>query len=172
MNKRNIIIGCVVIVLIIVGIIVNNSKTVESVNNNYEERNIQSSSQIIVDIKGEVKTPGIYYLDGNSRIIDAVNIAGGFTNEADLESINLATKLEDGMIVNVFKKNTIEVKKISINKATIDELTKISGIGEAKAKSIIDYRNKHGKFMSLEEITKVDGISKDTFNKIKEFICL
>lgn len=172
MNKKNIIIGCVVVVLIVVGIILNNSKSVESATNDNNEKYIENHYQIIVDIKGEVKTPGIYYLNSNSRVIDAVNIAGGFTSEADIEVINLATKLEDGMIVNVFKKEIKYVEKVSINKATIDELTKVSGIGDAKAKSIIEYRNKHGNFMSLEEIKKVDGITKDTFNKIKESICL
>lgn len=172
MNKKNIIIGCIVVVLIVVGIIINNSKNVESATNDNREKYIDNDYQIIVDIKGEVKTPGIYYLSSNSRVIDAVNIAGGFTKEADIEGLNLATKLEDGMIVNVFKKEINDKEKISINKATIDELTKISGIGESKAKSIIEYRSKHGNFMSLEEIIKVDGITKDTFNKIKEFICL
>lgn len=173
MKKKNIIIGCVVIVLIVIGILINKDKPVEStsVNNNLPQQT--SNHQIAIDIKGEVKSPGLYYLNSNSRVIDAINIAGGITPFADIENINLANKLEDGMIVNIFKKeDASQVNKISINRASINELTRLEGIGEAKAKSIIEYRNKNGYFMSIEELRKVNGITEDIYNKNKKFLCL
>ena len=92
---------------------------------------------------------------------------------ADVEKINLAIKLEDGMIVNIFRKDNINiVNRISINHASINELTKLEGVGEAKARSIIEYRNKNGYFMSLEDLRKVNGITEEIYNKNKEFICL
>jgi len=173
MNRRNIIIGCVVVALIILGIILNNNND-EAVNNVGEPDKISiANHQIVVDIKGEVKNPGIYCLNSDSRVIDAINIAGGLTYMADTVNINLAIKLEDGMIVNIFRKESLaQVEKISINRASINELMKLEGIGEIKAKSIIEYRNAFGHFMSLEDLCKVNGITKDIYNKNKEFICL
>ncbi|MCK9470913.1 MAG: ComEA family DNA-binding protein [Bacilli bacterium] len=173
MNKRNIIIGILVIALIVLGIVFNNGKTVDSQDNESQDIPRSLNMQIAVDIKGEVKKPGLYYLDSNSRVLDAINVAGGLTKDADIEKINLATLLEDGMIVNVFKKaGNSKIEKISINTASIDELTKLTGIGESKAKNIIDYRNKHGYFMSLEELCNVDGITEKIYSDNKEFICL
>lgn len=173
MSKKNIIIALVVIILIIMGIVLNNKKQVETLPHDYNDKIIEEyNNQIIVDIKGEVNSPGIYYLKSNSRVIDAINLAGGTTPYADLDNINLATKLEDGMIVNIFKKEDAKEEKISINKATIDELMKLPGVGEAKAKSIVEYRTKNGNYMSLEEIKKVDGINENLYKQIKEFICL
>ncbi|HHW99715.1 MAG TPA: competence protein ComEA [Acholeplasmataceae bacterium] len=174
MNKRNIIIAVVVVVLIILGIVWNNQKQVETLPNDYlkNPNDFTRTSQIVVDVKGEVKAPGIYYLDLNSRVIDAINAAGGVTPLADMEKINLATKLEDGMIVNIFPKKEELNKKISINTASIEELMKLPGVGEAKAKSIINHRTKYGYFMSLEELIKVEGINENLFKQIKEFICL
>lgn len=172
MTKRNIIIGVIIVLLIILGIVLSNNQQ-EIIIPDDKDINRGSNFQIVVDIKGEVKNPGIYYLNSNSRVMDAINIAGGVTNEADIESINLASLLEDGMIVNIFKKvQNKETSKISINTASLDELTKLSGIGEAKAKNIIEYRNKHGYFMSLEDLCKVDGITEKIYNENKEFICL
>lgn len=173
MNRKNIIIGCVVIVLIVLGIFLNKNKTVESIPNDNKDLNQVSNYQIAIDIKGEVKNPGLYFINGNCRVIDAINIAGGLTPMADVEKINLAIKLEDGMIVNIFRKDNINiVNRISINHASINELTKLEGVGEAKARSIIEYRNKNGYFMSLEDLRKVNGITEEIYNKNKEFICL
>lgn len=172
MNKRNIIIAAVVIVLIVLGIVINSNKSVESVPN-VDENNQMPSYQIIVDIKGEVKNPGLYYLSSDSRVIDAINIAGGVTAYADIERVNLATKLTDEMVINIFKKETSSNNnKISINTASVDELTKISGIGEVKAKAIVEYREKYGYYMSLEEIIKSGAVNDKLFDQIKELICL
>ncbi len=150
-----------------------------------EKKDIKES--IVIDIKGEVNNPGSYEIESDKRIKDAITKAGGLTNDADTESINLSEKLQDEMLIVIPKKEeikenntnteiktTAEVKdnKISINTATKQELMKISGIGESKAQSIIDYRNQNGRFNKLEELTNVSGIGKKTFEKIKNSIKL
>lgn len=150
-----------------------------------EKKDIKES--IVIDIKGEVNNPGSYEIENDKRIKDAITKAGGLTNDADTESINLSEKLQDEMLIVIPKKEeikenntnteiktTAEVKdnKISINTATKQELMKISGIGESKAQSIIDYRNQNGRFNKLEELTNVSGIGKKTFEKIKNSIKL
>jgi len=176
MQKKKIIIGIVVIILIGLGIILNqesNNSTVNNYNDVNNDSNI-SVKQIIVDVKGEVKRPGIYYLNENSRVIDAINAAGGLTNNADTSNINLAMKLEDGTSIYILKKVEKDVtqSKISINKATIDELMQLPGIGEVKARKIVEYRLKNGYFLSLEDLLKVDGINENLYKQIKEYICL
>lgn len=174
MNRKNFIIGIIVVILVIGGLMINNNNKSEA-KDDFRNNDIiieNKSGQIVVDIKGEVKAPGIYYLSANSRVIDAVKVAGGFTAYADITNINLASKIEDGSIIYIFKKEISNSNKISINKATIDELITLPGIGEAKAKKIIDYRNKNGYFNSLEELLKVEGINENLYKQIKEFICL
>lgn len=162
------------------------------------EENIEpekESSQMIIDIKGEVNSPGTYEFEENKRVIDAINKAGGLTKKADTEDINLSEKLTDEMLIIIPSKEEKEKQekeitsnsnnastnesvshtqtsdgKISINTANISELTKLSGIGESKARSIIEYREKNGKFKTIEDIKKVSGIGNSTFDKIKDNI--
>lgn len=144
--------------------------------------------KLIIDIKGEVNKPGTYEMNENDRIMDAVEISGGITDKADTSSINLSEKLKDEMLIIIpsleekkdiveetKKSNTITTKeikdsKISINTASISELMKINGIGQAKAQAIVDYRNTNGLFKDIKDITKVSGIGNSTFEKIKEYI--
>ena len=144
--------------------------------------------KIIIDIKGEVNKPGTYEMSDNERIMDAIKISGGITDKADTSSINLSEKLKDEMLIIIpsleekkdiveetKKSNTITTKeikdsKISINTASISELMKINGIGQAKAQAIVDYRNTNGLFKDIKDITKVSGIGNSTFEKIKEYI--
>jgi len=162
----------------------------------------ETNNDIYVDIKGSVSNPGVYKLDSNARVIDAIKVAGGITDDANTRFINLSKKLYDGDVIVVYsnkeiknaqKENIIyvetpcvceEVKndacykeetnstnnKININSATIEELKTLDGIGESKAKAIIEYRNINGKFNSIEDITKVNGISETIYIKIKENI--
>ncbi|MCK9537063.1 MAG: ComEA family DNA-binding protein [Bacilli bacterium] len=128
---------------------------------------------VIVEIKGEVKKPGLYVLDSESRVNDLVILAGGFTGQADTTNLNLAAKLSDGIVIYVnAKTKEKKTNKISINTASIEELMKLPNIGESRAKNIIDYRNKYGKFNSLEDLVNVNGISKNILDQIKEFICI
>lgn len=135
--------------------------TQETVNNTF----------VLVYISGEVNKPGVYKIDKDSRVDELVKKAGGFTEYADMNSINLARKCKDGehIIVNKVGSQTVNTK-ININTADENMLMTIKGIGKSKANDIINYRKKHGNFQSIEELKNIKGI-KDTFiDKIKDSI--
>lgn len=137
--------------------------------NYYNEKN----DSYVVEVKGEVNRPGLYIVTKDSRISDIIDLALGFTENADNSSINLAEKISDGMLIVINKKNNnFENNKISINLATVEELQKIPNIGKSKANNIVEYRERNGGFKTIEEITNVSGISKNLFEQIKEYICL
>ncbi|MGB9793599.1 helix-hairpin-helix domain-containing protein [Caldisericum exile] len=140
-----------------------------------------SPEKIKVYVTGEVKHPDVYELEENSIIKDAITLAGGVTENADLISINLAKKLTDGEEVivpakeNSTSNSTVSASnaktgKININSATKEELMTLPGIGEVKANAIIDYRTKNGPFKSIHDIVNVSGIGEKTFEKIKDLI--
>lgn len=138
---------------------------------------------ITVDVKGAVKSPGIYDLPVGSRINDAVQKAGGLTENADSKSINLAQKISDEALVYVPAKeettsqevhsnasNTKENKKVNLNKASLEELKQVKGLGGKRAQDIIDHRETNGKFKSVDELKKVSGIGAKTIEKLKEYV--
>lgn len=131
-----------------------------------------------VHVKGEVKNAGYYELNYNSRVKDAIMCAGGETEKADINGINLAEFLVDGqeIIVPAAKdKKAAEEKtdgKININTADIYHLCKIKGVGEKLAGAIIDYRTKNGEFSKPEHLKRVKGIGASTFEEMKEYICV
>ncbi|UOQ47390.1 helix-hairpin-helix domain-containing protein [Gracilibacillus caseinilyticus] len=141
------------------------------------------STEVMVDIKGEVQQPGVYVMDEDDRVQDVVQKAGGFTNKANQQLINLAERVYDEMIVQVPDKNTSDnvsmelgvasednEAKIRINIADATEIQTIPGIGEVKAQAIIEYRETNGRFKTPEELTKVTGIGEKTLENMKEFI--
>lgn len=136
-----------------------------------------------VHICGEVKNPGVYRVLEGSRIFQAVEQAGGFTDEAASEYLNLAELTEDGMKIDV--PSEVEAEKgefsasgngaaaggkVNINKADIQELMTLTGIGESRAADIIRYREENGGFQTVEDIMKVPGIKEGAFEKIKDNI--
>lgn len=142
---------------------------------------------LYVDVKGAVNHPGVYQVSPNSRVQDAIQLAGGLTNEADQKQINFAQRLEDQMVVNVPKigeekgqevtitnaKDTsgnqgAKDSKVNINTATIEQLMTLKGVGQKKAEAIIEYRKKNGSFKSKEELMKVRGIGKKMFETFQE----
>ena len=143
-----------------------------------------TNNKIIVEIKGEVKNPDVYEIDDGSIIRDLINMAGGLTEEANIDGINRAEKLRANQLIVIPDKDSVNNTIVSsggstgvssdgvinINTATLSELQNINGIGEVKAQSIIDYREKNGGFKSIEEIKNVDGIGSKTFEKIKDQI--
>ncbi|MGG7056716.1 helix-hairpin-helix domain-containing protein [Clostridium nigeriense] len=143
-------------------------------------------NKITVEIKGEVKNPDVYEIDEGSIIRDLINMAGGLTEEANIDGINRAEKLRANELIvipnNDNANNNVGDSSIStgvssdgiinINTATLTELQNITGIGEVKAQSIINYREKNGGFKSIEEIKNVDGIGAKTFEKIKDQISI
>ncbi|MCS4488295.1 helix-hairpin-helix domain-containing protein [Streptococcus sciuri] len=146
-----------------------------------------TSSVIVVDVKGAVQKEGVYTLKEGSRVSDAIAKAGDLNQEADKKSINLAQKLTDEAIVYVAKSDenisvvnqdststrTVETTKsnatdkINLNTASLEELKKISGIGDKRAQDILDYRDAQGGFKSIDELTNVSGIGSKTLEKLK-----
>ena len=140
---------------------------------------------ITVDVKGAVKSPGIYDLPVGSRVNDAVQKAGGLTEQADSKSINLAQKVSDEALVYVPTKgeesasqqtgsgqasSISKEKKVNLNKASLEELKQVKGLGGKRAQDIIDHREVNGKFKSVDELKKVSGIGAKTIEKLKDYV--
>ena len=140
---------------------------------------------IFVDIKGAVKNPGVYQMKVGDRVKDALDAAGGLTDEADSQKVNLAKRLEDQMVIVVSKvgeegaaaipagatsKEAAKEGKVNINTATVEELKTLKGVGEKKAEAIIEYRKKNGSFKTKEDLMKVRGIGKKLFESFEERI--
>ena len=139
---------------------------------------------ITVDVKGAVKSPGIYDLPVGSRVNDAVQKAGGLTEQADSKSLNLAQKVSDETLVYVPTKgeeasqqtgsgttsSTSKDKKVNLNKASLEELKQVKGLGGKRAQDIIDHREANGKFKSVDELKKVSGIGAKTIEKLKDYV--
>lgn len=140
---------------------------------------------ITVDVKGAVKSPGIYDLPVGSRVHDAVQKAGGLTEEADSKSLNLAQKVSDEALVYVPTKgeeavsqqtasgttaSTSKDKKVNLNKASLEELKQVKGLGGKRAQDIIDHREANGRFKSVDELKKVSGIGAKTIEKLKDYV--
>lgn len=171
-------------------------KTNDQIENNSNEQQLEKNENIIVHVSGAVNKEGIVELKNNSRIIDAIDKAGGLKDEADITNINLAYIIEDGMKIHIpskeekestiivesniysgtveqsneIKKNNNKKLKININTATKTDLETLPGIGESTALKIIEYRKEKGKFKLIEDIKQVNGIGENKFNKIKELI--
>ena len=165
-------------------------------NNLDNDCNSNEIDRIIIDIKGEVVYPGVYEIDNNTRIIDAINMAGGLTLDADTSGINLSSKIRDEDVIIIYSNNKDseyykdkkidnkndnfsvedggnnnkdEIVLIDINTATSEELCSLPGIGEVKAKKIIEYRKK-SRFNTIEDIMNVSSIGEKLFESIKAYI--
>ena len=139
-------------------------------------------------ICGQVWHSGVYCLEEGKRLTDLVEMAGGFTDQAAKDYVNLAQKLLDGQRIYIpsleeAAENPVSVDgldkveadgqgtgKVNINTADKDTLMTLTGIGEAKAEAILRYREEHGGFQSIEEITQIEGIKSGVFDKIKDEI--
>ena len=158
-----------------------------SIEKEVKEEKEESLEQdlITVDVKGAVKSPGIYDLPVGSRVNDAVQKAGGLTEQADSKSLNLAQKVSDEALVYVPTKgeetasqqtasgtasSTSKEKKVNLNKASLEELKQVKGLGGKRAQDIIDYRESNGKFKSVDELKKVSGIGAKTIEKLKDYV--
>lgn len=139
-----------------------------------------------VHICGEVASPGVYELEEGSRIFQAVAVAGGFTENAAADSLNMAEPVKDGMKIQVPDKEEAKKlldqalssgtgssegrRKVNLNTADKGQLMTLRGVGEAKADDIIRYRESHGGFQKIEDIMKISGIKEAAFQKIKDDI--
>lgn len=166
-----IIIGIVVGVLVIAGIIITSLNSSNDEEEKEEEDNKIIYSDYVIEVKGEVKYPGIYTVPSYAIVSDVINVAGGFTTNAYTDDINLATKVTDGLSIYVKSKDANNnSEKININTATLEQLKTLPGIANAKAQAIITYRETNGSFKTIEDIRKVNGISETTYNNIKDYI--
>lgn len=157
-----------------------------------EEKEYEESDTIVVDIKGAVLNPGVYRVSQNSIVNDVIVLAGGLKEDADTSNLNLSKSISNEMVITVYTKEEInsqkkleaiteekgqETKKeeanlVSLNTATLEELMTIPGIGEAKAKIIIQYRESCGAFKAIEELKNIKGIGEAVFEKLKDYITL
>jgi competence protein ComEA len=143
---------------------------------------VKKQAQIAtIDIKGAVKKPGIYKLAMPVRLYQVLEVAGGTSELADINRINLAKVIADGSMIYIPKKGeqipteaspiqNKEEDKINLNTATLAELETLEGLGPTKAKAIIQYRGEHGGFRSVDELLQVSGIGERTLERIKEKI--
>ena len=130
-----------------------------------------SPSTKTVEIKGEVKKPGVYTIKWDGTIKDLIQAAGGLSPEADTSSIAMLKEMNPKEVIVIPRKSATTLKKVSLNTATEQELQTLPGIGPAMASRIIEYR-KTKSFTSLEEIKEVKGIGDKMYEKIKDRICL
>ena len=135
------------------------------------------TDNIYVYVCGAVEKSGVYELHEGARAYEAIAMAGGMTEEADPYAINQAEVLKDGQQLTVFcraENNAASVNgepgKININTATVDELMTLPGIGEARAKDIITFREQNGPFEAVEDLMKISGIKTALFGKIENQI--
>lgn len=143
--------------------------------------------QIFVDIKGAVMYPGVYELQPDNRIIDAIQLAGGYIENADTQLVNHAQKVQDEMVIYIPIKGEHLVdastnllispiesenkdQKININIADTETLATLPGIGPSKAQSILSYREENGRFQTIDDLRNVSGIGEKTFEKLKDSI--
>ncbi len=129
---------------------------------------------ICVHISGEVYFPGVYQVYGGSRVYEVIAQAGGFTGLADEDAVNQAKEVFDGEKITIpsilSKDSESEDRLVNINSADIELLCTIPGIGETRAKQIIEYREKNGEFQRTEDLMKVTGIKEGIFKKIAPYI--
>lgn len=145
------------------------------------------SETIVVDIKGAIKNPKEYTLKVGARVRDLIEMAGGLTEEADENKIYYSKILKDEECIRIFKigeeveevqgdqiasegasTNVKSSGKLNINKASLEELQTLPGIGEVRAKSIIEYREAQGGFKSVEELGNISGIGAKTLEKLRD----
>lgn len=198
--EKSIFLGVIVIIVIGGVIYYNHCRENNSINENtkeiyYEtkEKEEEQENFIVIHITGEIKTPGIIKIKENSRLADAIEAAGGLTENADINKINLAYIISDGQkiyIPNINDKTEDYVnseagngviienmesnnkKLVNINTATQAELETLTGIGASTALKIINYRKENGKFKNIEEIKNVSGIGEAKYEVIKNNICV
>lgn len=164
-------------------------KTEETVQEpDQAEKKPETESTVFVYVCGAVKTPGVYELAGGARVYEAIALAGGTREDAASESLNQARAVTDGERIYIpaleeVQKGIVDGEvpevtgtdrkdegKININTADKEDLKTLPGIGDAKADSIISYRESNGGFQAIEDLMNVEGIKEGVFNKIKDKI--
>lgn len=134
-------------------------------------------SQIAIDVRGAIGTPGIIYLAPEGRLIDVVNLSGGLAPNADRTLINLSTRVYDGQMIVFPTQVSTSINGenapaglVNINTASIDELKELPGIGDVLAGRIVDYRDENGPYISLDELTNVQGITPSSVEGLRPLV--
>lgn len=194
-KKKEILIALAIIGVIIYSLVSN----IVAFTNDKEEANLLNDKQtnlleeeiidkniIYIHIDGAVKKKGLIELEEGDRLEKAIEKAEGLLDTADLRYVNLAMILSDGEKIYIPSKEELvdnttdisyipelqEIRKININRANVDELQKIPGIGISTAKKILEYRKKNGNFKKIEDIKKVSGIGDAKFEAMLEYISI
>ena len=162
-------------------------------NNADDTQTAGSDKKRFVYICGAVNVPGVYEVEQNARLYEVVEAAGGLREDAAEESVNQARQIEDGEMIRILTQeetaqagdeeagegaeNDVKAEtandsdgRVNLNLATVAELMTLPGIGQAKADSIVRYREKNGAFSSIEEIKQIEGIKEGVYNRIKDNI--
>jgi competence protein ComEA len=152
-------------------------------------------AEVVVHVSGAVKQAGVYRLAPASRVADAIEQAGGATEHADLDALNLAEPLQDGQKIHVPRKGEASAPAlasvapsrtprsapqaaatattqfpINLNTATAEQLEAIPGIGPVLAQRIIEYRQTHGRFQSVDELLEVHGIGAKRLESMRPYV--
>ena len=147
-----------------------------------EEKDCQEEmGSCMVYVCGAVENPGVYELPENSRVYEAVAMAGRMTEDAGMEAVNQAEFVTDGQMLRIptmeevaaaqeESESNVDDGLLDINRASVADFMTLPGIGQSKAEALFQYREAHGRFSSIEEIMNVDGIKEGVFNKIKDSI--
>ena len=135
------------------------------------------TTEVKVYVSGAVAHPGVYTMRQGDRVLDAIDAAGGTTENADLTRINLAAKVKDEQQIHVPKpgeslpqESSGQPQKININTASVEALDTLPDIGETKAQAIVNYRKEHGDFKRIEDLVEVAGIGSSTYENLKNLI--
>lgn len=153
-----------------------------------------STGKVVVDIKGAVNKPGVYHLPHGSRVQEAVTAAGGLRDDADGNQVNLAKQLVDAQAIYIPARGeqapagmgtatssgsataasdsstttTADHEPINLNSASKEQLTTITGIGDKKADLILQYRQEHGQFKSVDDLKNINGFGDKTVDKLRD----
>ncbi|MBO1200462.1 helix-hairpin-helix domain-containing protein [Staphylococcus simiae] len=149
-----------------------------------QDKSATENKEVFVDIKGEVKHPKVYKMTTSDRVSDVLKQAE-LTTDADTSNINLSEKLVDqkmivipkkgqnsNLVVNQASNNNNLKEKVNLNLATEDSFKQIPGIGQTKAKAIIEFRTQHGSFNNIEQLRDIKGFGNKTYDKLKEYFTL
>jgi competence protein ComEA len=140
------------------------------------------SSRVVVDVVGAVRRPGLYRLAPHARIADAISRAGGASREAELAQVNLAAPLADGEQIVVPRRGAessaagsaapggASSAPVQLSTATLEQLDELPGVGPVTAQKILDYRNAHGAFHSVDELDAVPGIGPKRLDQLRKLV--
>lgn len=154
--------GLLIISLIIFGVIINRKS---------ENSFFRSNDSVLISVQGEVEFPGTYLLKKTSRVEDAIRKAGGFTYLANVNKVNYALKLDDGMVLTIPRLNNNGL--IDLNNCTVDDFNDIKhhGLNQTNINAIVKYGSESG-FSNIEELYQKGFIKENVYNKIKEYLTI